>query len=264
MHRALELFVKKFPRELPADAAAKLVEIADEVFREIAVPKAALALWRPRFLGAANLVRGGRAQAARGNRAELCGDQGEAQTQGTRRRIHACRQRRSHRPAESRRRRDYSTTRPARRRPTSKCSSICRRNCRWKALCLRRAVLRRSTRSPRRNLSMCASPAARTPARSEPSRRMRRRFRAMPPSGLPCRIARFDDESTAYYSRVAPYRADIAGDYDHLARVREWSLSGWRGGRRMSETHERLRSRIAPPGWRPMPARARPTPSPIA
>ena len=33
--------------------------------------------------------------------------------------------------------------------------------------------------------------------------------------------------TTPYRSRVAPYRADIAGDYDHLARVREWSPSGW-------------------------------------
>jgi hypothetical protein len=26
---------------------------------------------------------------------------------------------------------------------------------------------------------------------------------------------------------VRPYRADVAGDFDHLARVREWSLGGW-------------------------------------
>jgi ATP-dependent helicase/nuclease subunit B len=45
------------------------------------------------------------------------------------------------------------------------------------------------------------------------------------------RIARFDSENTGYDSRVAPFRADMAGDYDHLARVREWSLSGWRGER---------------------------------
>jgi ATP-dependent helicase/nuclease subunit B len=42
-------------------------------------------------------------------------------------------------------------------------------------------------------------------------------------------ITEFDREETAYVSRVAPFRADAAGDYDHLARVREWSLSGWDG-----------------------------------
>jgi ATP-dependent helicase/nuclease subunit B len=41
------------------------------------------------------------------------------------------------------------------------------------------------------------------------------------------RIAWFQEQSTAYRPRVRPYRADIAGDYDHLARVKEWSPSGW-------------------------------------
>ena len=41
------------------------------------------------------------------------------------------------------------------------------------------------------------------------------------------RIAWFDEETTPYLSRVAPQNARIAGDYDHLARVREWSASGW-------------------------------------
>jgi ATP-dependent helicase/nuclease subunit B len=37
------------------------------------------------------------------------------------------------------------------------------------------------------------------------------------------RIAFFDVETTPYLSRVRPYRTDSVGDYDHLARVREWS-----------------------------------------
>ncbi len=41
------------------------------------------------------------------------------------------------------------------------------------------------------------------------------------------RIAWFDSESTPYHSRIAPQNARIAGDYDHLARVREWSATGW-------------------------------------
>jgi ATP-dependent helicase/nuclease subunit B len=41
------------------------------------------------------------------------------------------------------------------------------------------------------------------------------------------RITWFREEATAYRPRVRPYRADITGDYDHLARVREWSPSGW-------------------------------------
>jgi len=41
------------------------------------------------------------------------------------------------------------------------------------------------------------------------------------------RVADFAVPSTAYLPRVKPYRADIEGEYDHLSRVREWSLSGW-------------------------------------
>lgn len=41
------------------------------------------------------------------------------------------------------------------------------------------------------------------------------------------RIVAFDQSQTAYYPRVMPYRRDIEGDYDHLARFREWSLVGW-------------------------------------
>jgi ATP-dependent helicase/nuclease subunit B len=45
---------------------------------------------------------------------------------------------------------------------------------------------------------------------------------------LAARIAMFDDEATGYPSRVAPMRSSHIGDFDHLARVREWSLSGWK------------------------------------
>ncbi len=54
IHRALELFLRKFPSELPDDAALELTTIADDVFSALAVPKAALALWRPRFGQAAD------------------------------------------------------------------------------------------------------------------------------------------------------------------------------------------------------------------
>jgi ATP-dependent helicase/nuclease subunit B len=44
------------------------------------------------------------------------------------------------------------------------------------------------------------------------------------------RVATFDNPETSYPSRLKPYRSDIPGDYDHLARVREWSLTGWSEG----------------------------------
>lgn len=44
---------------------------------------------------------------------------------------------------------------------------------------------------------------------------------------LAARIAWFDEQDTPYLSRVAPQSAKSEGDYDHLARVREWAPSGW-------------------------------------
>ena len=41
------------------------------------------------------------------------------------------------------------------------------------------------------------------------------------------RIIRFDDPATPYVSRQIAEKTTYAGDYDHLARVREWSASGW-------------------------------------
>ncbi|MDE2462819.1 MAG: PD-(D/E)XK nuclease family protein, partial [Alphaproteobacteria bacterium] len=44
---------------------------------------------------------------------------------------------------------------------------------------------------------------------------------------LIARISEFDDPCTPYFPRVRPFRTDAEGDYDHLARVREWSMTGW-------------------------------------
>ena len=41
---------------------------------------------------------------------------------------------------------------------------------------------------------------------------------------------RFEDQATPYRSRERPmFRGRAYGDYDHLARVKEWSLSGGSG-----------------------------------
>ncbi|HWA29648.1 MAG TPA: double-strand break repair protein AddB, partial [Rhizomicrobium sp.] len=51
VHKALELFLRGFDKHLPADAAERLIEIGNDIFRDI--PKATLAIWRPRFERAA-------------------------------------------------------------------------------------------------------------------------------------------------------------------------------------------------------------------
>ena len=44
------------------------------------------------------------------------------------------------------------------------------------------------------------------------------------------RFVEFAAQSMPYLPRVKPYRAAVAGEYDHLSRVREWSLGGWEDG----------------------------------
>src|SRR5262249_44242558 len=50
--------------------------------------------------------------------------------------------------------------------------------------------------------------------------------------GLRRRVERFDDPRTPYVSWAAPqFMGEFGGDFDHLARVREWAvLSGDEGG----------------------------------
>ena len=38
------------------------------------------------------------------------------------------------------------------------------------------------------------------------------------------RVARYDNPAQPYRSREMPFRLSDQGDYDHLARVREWTL----------------------------------------
>ena len=46
-------------------------------------------------------------------------------------------------------------------------------------------------------------------------------------AGLKARVARFDEPTTPYLRRVAPqFMGNFGGNYDHLARVWEWSVAG--------------------------------------
>ena len=50
LHKALEIFIAKYHGRLAGRCRRQLTLIADQVFAEAGIPKAALALWRPRFL----------------------------------------------------------------------------------------------------------------------------------------------------------------------------------------------------------------------
>jgi len=220
LHKALEIFIARCRGGLPDDAVAQLVAIADEVFAQAGIPKAALALWRPRFLGAA---RGfvewerGRHQAIASSHLEIKGSLklGDFELTGVADRIDILKDGRAAIL-------DYKTGAvPTEKQVTQLLSP---------QLPLEAAMLAqdgfgigRFTAEELIYLSLASESKARVPHPIKNAVELAEEAVQQ----LQRRIAWFREEATPYRPRVRPFRADIAGDYDHLARVREWSPSGW-------------------------------------
>ena len=220
LHRAMELFIAKYQHGLPDDAAAQLVAIADRIFAESNIPKAALALWRPRFLGAAKgfvaFERERRAMIARSH-LEIRGELkiGNFTLTGIADRIDILKD-------GGAAILDYKTGAPPSNKQVQELLSP--------QLPLEAAMLARDgfgigahVAEELTYLSLAGEKQARDPRQIENARELPAEALAQ----LTRLIAWFKERDTAYPPRVRPFRADIAGDYDHLARVKEWSPSGW-------------------------------------
>ncbi len=224
VHQALEIFIARYPGELPADAEEQLLNITDSVFRSMDIPGGIIALWRPRVANAAKwfvaLERERRSNILKSH-LEVRGERkfGDFTLYGVADRIDELKD-------GSAALVDYKTgAMPSRPQVTELLSP---------QLPLEGAIL---TEGGFKNVPPLS-----------PSELLYIRFsggavpgetRDIPDAAglsqkaaerLAQRIAFFGDESTPYHSRLRPYRSDIAGDYDHLARVREWSLTGWSEG----------------------------------
>ena len=228
LHRALELFVRRFPRELPPDATAHLVAIADEVFDKLGTPKATLAIWRPRFLCAATwFVEQERARrpAIAESFVEITGElpfkrpAGDFILYGRADRIDRLR-------AGGGVILDYKTGAP----PTD--PQVLKHLA--PQLPLEGAVLMAGGFKEVGPLDPVELVYVRITGGAvagafKPVKTDAKVIAGQAAERLARRIAEFDDETKAYESRVGPLFAKYQGDYDHLARVREWSASGWRG-----------------------------------
>jgi len=220
LHKALEIFIEKYKSGLPDDAEAQLTAIADLVFAKAGIPKAALALWRPRFAGAARgfiAFERSRRDAIASSRTEIKGklEIGSFTLTGVADRIDLLKDGRCAIL-------DYKSGAIPSNKQVAQLLSP--------QLPLEAAMLAQDGFGLGRRiaedliyLSLASEKQARTPRFIENAAALADEAVAQ----LSRRIAWFDDKTTAYRSRVRPYRADIAGDYDHLARVREWSPSGW-------------------------------------
>ena len=220
VHKALELFVERFPGILPPDAALRLNEIADEVFAAHGTPKAALALWRPRFVNAASWFvseERARREFIEKSFVEIKGR--IAVSDGFS--LHGRADRIDILSAGGAVILDYKTGTP----PSNK---------QIKAflapqLLLEGAMIRRGGFGDLGKLNPEELLYVRFGGGKDPGDIQAVDIALIEEAfaRLKQRVADFATPSMAYLPRVKPYRAHIEGDYDHLSRVREWSISGW-------------------------------------
>ena len=222
VHDALEIFLKEYRDHLPTDATQRLIEIGNEIFAKEGVPHSVLAIWRPRFERAAKWF----VEAERKRRAGIAQIFLEIEGKRTfandtfllRCRADRIDILRSGGAAII----DYKTGKP----PTDK------------------QVRTLSPQLPLEGAILGGGGFADIGARTT-DELIYIRFSGDASAGevrwvkdgaalvakaeadLTDLIALFDDPEHPYLSRIRPYRADTPGDYDHLARVREWSLTGW-------------------------------------
>ena len=221
LHKALELFIAKYKDGLPKDAERQLTAIADQVFAGAGIPRAALALWRPRFGAAARgfvEFERERRQNVSASYLEIKGSLalGDFTLTGVADRIDLLKDGKCAIL-------DYKTGAI----PTPKqVQQLLSPQLPLEAAMLAQGGFPQIGKRVAEDLiyiSLASEKTARTPRPIEDAVALAEEAVTQ----LARRIAWFREESTAYRPRVRPYRADSAGDYDHLARVKEWSPSGW-------------------------------------
>ncbi len=226
IHKVLEEFVKAFPGGPPPGAERTLVEIADRVFSEYGIPKAVIALWRPRFIKAANWFAGIERQ-RRTNvikaHVEVKGEikfaapGGEFTLYGKADRIDEL-------ASKEAAIIDYKTGKP----PTDNQvkQMIAPQLPLEAAMVMEGGFAEAGTLDPAELVYVWFSGGA-EPGEIRAVKANARELASYAKKLLGARIEQFDCVEQAYLPRVKPYRADEAGDYDHLARVQEWSVTGW-------------------------------------
>jgi ATP-dependent helicase/nuclease subunit B len=220
VHKALERFVNTYPGPLPDDAVARLCAIADTVFAELGTPKAALALWRPRFLRAARWFveeeRVRRTQILRSHTeiGGACKIAEDFSLYGIADRIDVL-------TGGGAAILDYKTGKPP---GPKQIKAFLAPQLLLEAAMLEAGAFEPLGLMPCRELLYVWFAGGREPGAIE---EVDLALVAEALARLKDRVAEFAKPETPYRSRVAPYSTDIPGDYDHLARVREWSISGW-------------------------------------
>jgi ATP-dependent helicase/nuclease subunit B len=222
-HRALELFIIRHPGELPEDALTKLAIIAEQIFDQAQIPAAQRAVWRPRFISAARwfLVQ------ERQRRGFIAASYAEVPGRMT---LEA--------PAGA-----FLLTAKADRIDLLKDGSAAILDYKTGSLPEKTWMMRYLTpQLPLEAAILEAGGFAGLPplevrdllyfrlsggSRGGEERRFEGGMGAEARARLLQRLIWFDDPVTPYIPRIAPHSVRSEGDYDHLARVREWAPAGW-------------------------------------
>jgi ATP-dependent helicase/nuclease subunit B len=227
MHEILELFIRETGEGFPPNPAARLIGISEEVFARYGIPQAMLAVWRPRFARAATWFvedeRKRRAGILRSfleikGRLEIDAPGGDFVLTGRADRIDELR-------AGGAAVIDYKTGLP----PSDSQVGVFAPQLPLEGAMLERGGFEGVAALAAAQLVYIRYSGGEVPGDTHIVKGDAQLLVAETYANLVRLIAEFDREETAYVPRVAPFRADSAGDYDHLARVREWSLSGWDG-----------------------------------
>jgi ATP-dependent helicase/nuclease subunit B len=226
-HTVLERFVRRYSA-MPENAALRMGVIVDEVFDEMALPKAVTAVWRPRFLKAAHWfvaleaerrpviaesyleVRGRIIFSVDGGPFTLHGiaDRIDRMTTGGAAII------------------DYKTGTPP---SGSQVKVLLSPQLPLEGAILAQGGFQGVPAMAATELAYIQISGAAEPGKVKTIDADAAALSSAALERLVRRVALFDEETTGYESRVAPVHVDAVGDYDHLARVREWSVSGWSG-----------------------------------
>ena len=225
LHKALDLFIAKYPVTLPDDAPLQLAAMADEIFEDEGIPKAALAVWRPRFLSAAQwfisyererrLANPRPWLEVKGTLTVTGSKGGDFVLSGRADRIDVL-------PGGKAAIIDYKTGAVP---STAQVKRLIAPQLPLEAAMLAAGGFTEIGKQTAEELIYLKLSGGREAGKAV----------ALPDvddlvtralTALKTLVARYDDAASTYVSRVAPLHAEPDGDYDHLARVREWSASG--------------------------------------
>lgn len=226
IHTVLEEFLRRYPDSLPADAEATLIEIARDLFNRAGISKATLAVWMPRFLKAAHwfvaMERGRRFSISR-SFVELQGEW-TFRVSGKDFRLRGRADRIDVLKTGGAAIVDYKTGLPP---SSSQVNQLFAPQLPLEGAILKHGGFANVGPLKPEELLYIQFTGGAVPGEQKPVKGNISDLVAKSETFLVALIARYDNDAEPYLPRVLPYRADVPGDYDHLSRVREWSLTGW-------------------------------------